>query len=55
MPACRSVQVKRPLIRMMEERFPDFHFTYVWQNTYGFVRQNEGRLYDYLLIGRSFE
>ena len=55
MPAYRSVQVKRPLIRMMEERFPEFRFTYVWQNTYGFVRQNEGRLYDYLLIGRTFE
>ena len=55
MPPDRSVQVKRPLIRMMEERFPEFHFTYVWQNTYGFVRQNEGRLYDYLLIGRTFE
>lgn len=51
----RSVPVKRRLLRMMEERFPDFRFTYVWQNTYGFVRQNEGCLYDYLLIGRYFD
>ena len=51
----RSKPVKKKLLRMMEERFPDFPFTYEWQNTYGFVRQNEGRLYDYLLIGRSFE
>lgn len=55
MPHPRSVPVKRRLIAMMEARFPDFPFTYEWQNTYGFVRQNEGRLYDYLLIGRSFE
>lgn len=51
----RSKPVKKKLLCMMEERFPDFPFTYEWQNTYGFVRQNEGRLYDYLLIGRSFE
>ena len=55
MPPYRSVQVKRPLIRMMEEQFPEFHFTYVWQNTYGFVRQNESRIYDYMLIGRGYE
>lgn len=51
----RSVPVKRRLLTMMADRFPDFPFTYEWQNTYGFVRQNEGRLYDYLLIGRGFE
>ena len=51
----RSVPVKRRLTAMMAARFPDFLFTYEWQNTYGFVRQNPGRLYDYLLIGRNFE
>lgn len=55
MPVYRSKPVKQRLIAMMAERFPDFPFTYEWQNTFGFVRQNEGRLYDYLLIGRSFE
>lgn len=55
MAPCRSTPVKRRLLAMMSARFPDFRFTYVWQNTYGFVRQNEGRLYDYLLIGRGFE
>lgn len=51
----RSVPVKRRLIAMMEARFPNFPFSYEWQNTYGFVRRREGRLYDYLLIGRGFE
>ena len=51
----RSVSVKRRLSAMITARFPDFLFTYEWQNTYGFVRRNPGRLYDYLLIGRTFE
>ena len=34
----RSVPVKRRLTAMMAARFPDFLFTYEWQNTYGFVR-----------------
>ena len=55
MPAYRSKPVKKRLLQMMASRFPDFSFSYEWQNTYGFVRQNEGRLYDYLLIGRGFE
>ena len=50
-----SVSVKRRLSAMITARFPDFLFTYEWQNTYGFVRRNPGRRYDYLLIGRTFE
>lgn len=51
----RSVPVKRRLVTMMEARFPAFKFSYDWKGFYGFVRENPGRLYDYLIIGRRFE
>ena len=47
--------VKRPLLHMMGERFPDFRFTEERQGTYGFLRSRGDFWYDYLTIDRIFD
>ena len=53
--AVRSVPIKRPLIKMVEDNFPGFRFISVSGGTYGFVRERPGFWYDYLPIDRYFE
>ena len=59
--AVRSILVKKPLVSMMAQRFPDFPYVGEWTadrglfRIYGFVRKRPGYWYDYLPLTRRFE
>ncbi|MCI8423837.1 MAG: hypothetical protein HFF50_09995 [Lawsonibacter sp.] len=53
--ALRSVAVKRPLVKMIETQFPEFHFLSESGGTYGFVRERPGYWYDFLPVNRCYQ